>query len=278
MKTQIICPVDFSDAANNAVEYAAKLAKVIDAEMTLVNVLRFFSMLELTSVSDDFGGNVRKKAHDNSEKLKLIAEETSRAFNVRVDYDMEVSTKSFANVISSFSQKNILIVMGSNGADEMSQFFFGTNTYDVIKKVECPVLLVPEGAVFSGFNHVLYPLTYKEKGKLALFQFYEFIKKFKTRITFLHISKSDTLVSRELFKAEREDVEDYFGGTAFLYFERIISDEVDERINEFVFENSIDLIVIATRKRSLLETVFGKSPLLSGLTAIAPCPILVFHA
>ena len=38
MIKKIICPTDFSKASINAIEYAAKLAKVFNAELLLVNV------------------------------------------------------------------------------------------------------------------------------------------------------------------------------------------------------------------------------------------------
>ncbi len=278
MKTKIICPVDFSDAANNAIEYAAKLAKVIDADITLVNVLQVAPIMALSGISDKADSDVKKNTLAISNSLKLISDETHGAYNIPVDYEVEVTTKSLAKTLSSHSEKNTMIIMGTNGADDMSQFFFGTHTYDVIKKVECPVLLVPENSIFNGYNHVLYPLLYKEKDKLALFQFYEFIKTFKTRITFLQVSKKDTVASREVFNAEKEEVEELFKERPDLYFERVFSEDIDEDIDDYAFENSIDLLVIAAHHRNILESIFGKRSILSGLTAIAPCPILVFHS
>jgi len=183
-----------------------------------------------------------------------------------------------ANAIASYSKNDNMIIMGSNGADNLSQFFFGSNTYDVIKRVKCPVLLVPEQCRFDGYYHILYPLTYKEKGKLALFQFSEFVKKVNARITFLHVSKSDTEVSRDFFKAERDEVEKYFEDTTKLYFERVISEDIDKAIDDFILRNPIDLMVVAVRERTVFQTIFGEVPLLSRLTALAPYPILIFHS
>ena len=39
---KILCPTDFSGAAQNAIAYAAKLAHALDAQLTLLNVQSLF--------------------------------------------------------------------------------------------------------------------------------------------------------------------------------------------------------------------------------------------
>jgi hypothetical protein len=60
---KILCPTDFSEAAHSGIAYAAKFAKVIDAEITLFNVQSRFDI----SVDDLF--------KSRSEKLLLINEQ-----------------------------------------------------------------------------------------------------------------------------------------------------------------------------------------------------------
>jgi nucleotide-binding universal stress UspA family protein len=278
MIKKIICPIDFSDAANNALEYAAKLALVFNAELLLVNVERIIPAADAVSLGVGIGANARGNALIAAGRLKEMSAEANRSFKISVNYEVEITIKSLAKMLTSFGKKNTMIVMGTNGADNLSQFFFGTNTYNVIKKAECPVLLVPENYSYRAFKNILYAFTYEEKGKLALTQFYEFSKAFDAKIIFLHVSKEDTEISRDVFSAVKEEVEEFFDGQGSLDFKRVFSKEAEGAIDDFVRENSIDLLVMAARHRNVIESVFRKRPLLDGLSLTGMYPILVFHS
>lgn len=278
MIKKIICPVDFSASANNAVEYAAKLAQVFTAELLLVNVERVFPVTEAVSLGNGINATTRENARLTSSRLKELSEEAARAFKISTAYEVEVTTKSLAKTLSSLEEKNTMIVMGTNGADDLFQFFFGSNTYNVIKKAECPVLLVPEECPYSTYRNILYALTYEEKGKLALKQLYDFSENFNANITFLHISNKDTAISRDVFNAMQEEVEEYFGNRKNLEFRQTFSDDVEEGLENVMNSETADLLVMAARHRTIAESIFRKRSLLSQLSATAPFPILVLHS
>ena len=76
-------------------------------------------------------------------KLNEIAQEHSEKLGVGVEtmvakgsvYDKVCEV---ADMISAD-----LIVMGTNGADNMSDYFLGTTAENVIKSANCPVLVIP---------------------------------------------------------------------------------------------------------------------------------------
>ena len=275
MIKKIITPTDFSDAANNAIEYAAKLALVLDAELDLVNVQRIIPVASAVSPGDSLERNIKNL---NSKKLKELSEEVNKTFKVTCNYEMEMTTQSLSKTLAALGKEDTMIVMGTNGADGIGQFFFGTNTYNVIKKAECPVLLVPENYPYGTYQNILYAFTYEEKGKLALNQFYEFAKNFDTKITFLHVSKKDTSISRDVFNAAKEEVEEYFIENRSLDFKRVFANDVAGAIDEFTKENPVDLLVMAARQRNIIQSILKKRPILEGLGITTNYPLLVFHS
>lgn len=59
------------------------------------------------------------------------------------------------------AEKNIdLIVMGASGKSSSKIKGLGNNTYNVIRKVKCPVLTVAENQVFKPWENLLFPIDY----------------------------------------------------------------------------------------------------------------------
>lgn len=278
MKTTIICPTDFSETANNATEYAAKLAQILNAELTLVNVQRIIPEAAAVSLSEGVARNTRENSLIASNKLKEMSIEINKMFKISTTYEVDITTKSLTKTISSLGKQSAMIVMGTNGADNLTQFFFGTNTYNVIKKTECPVLIVPEDLTFGTYKNILYPIIYEKVEGTALEQFYEFVKHFDAQFTFLHISKKDTENTLNAFNRLKEEVENFFEGKLKLTFKRVFAENVDDAIDDFIQENPTDLMVMEARHRNVIENLFQKKPLLATLSAIAPYPIYVVHS
>src|SRR5690606_18759694 len=52
------------------------------------------------------------------------------------------------------------ILMGTKGASNIGNREIGSNTAEVITKVKCPVLVIPERAKFRGIKNVAFPTDY----------------------------------------------------------------------------------------------------------------------
>ncbi|HKR07225.1 MAG TPA: universal stress protein, partial [Bacteroidia bacterium] len=84
---KILCPTDFSKAANNAVEYASKLASKTGAQITLTHVM------SLPEIYDNFSTpglliNLDIKRNEVEEKLKNYANQVSTEFHVPCLYEI----------------------------------------------------------------------------------------------------------------------------------------------------------------------------------------------
>src|SRR6185312_9854369 len=142
MFNKIICPTDFSEEANNAVEYAAKLAQVFTTKLLLLNVHQL-PLVSSVALGEGISSSARESSAIAAERLKDTCNEVNKMFKVSADYEVDITTKSLSNALSAHGEDNTLIVMGTGGVHTLTEFFFGTNTYNVIKKAKCPVLFVP---------------------------------------------------------------------------------------------------------------------------------------
>ena len=273
----IICPVDFSEASRNAVEYAAKITQVFHGILKFINVERVLPVAAAVSLGPNMP-EVKANARTAGLMLKDLSEETARSFRISSDYEVEVTTRSISSVVADQGNGETMIVMGTDGADNLFQFFFGTHTYQVIQKAECPVLMVPLDCSFGTYNRMVYAFSYDERKKLALKQFRDFAAPFNADIVFLHVSKKDTSISKDVFSAAKEEISQVFDGQGKISFRRIFSDDLVDAIDSYMNESPADILVMASHPRNVFENLFRKKPLLSGLSLASNYPILVFHA
>ncbi len=134
---KILCPTDFSEASLNAIGYAAKFAQQCDSELVLFNIQSIFSLPPGELLTKD-PPTVEKARHT----LEAQALEVTTAFNVSCYGEVQVSDDTLSSVISNRSEEFDLIIMGTNGPEDLYQFFFGKNTIkgllvSALAKISC---------------------------------------------------------------------------------------------------------------------------------------------
>ncbi len=276
MINKIICPVDFSSASINAVEYAARLAQVFEAQVILVNVQRII-MPEAVSMGEGIGAEARKNSLIVSKKLKDMAAETSLTFNISTTYEVEITVKAFEKNFSDADGNNAMIVMGTNGIDDVDQYLFGTNTYNVIKKTNCPVLVVPENATFGRMKKIVFAWDYSRRSNFSFSLLSQFMKAFNPQFVFLHVSKYPSEISIDVFRALRSEIIDVLGNDSNVEFEQVFSDDIPESINGYMMKKKADMLSITFYNRGFISDLFHGT-VTKDLSATAKYPVLVLHA
>ena len=134
MKT-IIAPIDFSDASNNALLFAAEISKRTSARLVVVNI----------APEGDDGLEINNK-------LEYVTSSLQQNFG---DLECE-SSILHGNLISTLKglvglHQPDLIVMGTKGASGIKKVLIGSNTVQVLANIQVPVLVIPEAARFDKF-------------------------------------------------------------------------------------------------------------------------------
>ena len=277
MIKKIICPTDFSMAAINATEYAANLAKEIGAELLYVNVQQIIPVAAAVSMAEGIGADERENSKMAGIRLREICKETTDTFKIKTDYEVDISTQSMTKIISAFGAENTLIVMGTNGVDDMYQYFFGTNTYHVISKTSLPVLVIPENATYKGIKKIVFAWDYNSKNTFSFSMLNNFVKDFNPQFIFLHVSKHHTDISEDVFRSLRSEIINVLGKINKVEFEQIFSDDIPESINEYMKNSEANILSITFYNRGLIRNVFHGT-VARELSETSQYPILVLHA
>ncbi|HEX5167381.1 MAG TPA: universal stress protein [Thermomicrobiales bacterium] len=138
----ILCPTDFSAAANKAVAYAKRLAQEADAKLILMAAVEWpFGDEVASGAVAELQKSIASNANDAL--MRLLPRPASNG--PRAQAIVAVGKASAAIVKVARARSADLIVMGVSGRGALDVAILGSTTHHVIRDGACPVLTVPTG-------------------------------------------------------------------------------------------------------------------------------------
>ncbi len=267
---RILCPTDFSDVAQNGVDYAARFAQLTGAELVLFVVHELSVFAPAVTTGND-------SLHDTTEQLQSNARDLSIRFGIECRPKIQRSSYSLARTIAANAADFDVIIMGTNGPDDVYQFLTGSNAYKAAVNSSIPVLLIPPDCQFHPVRKLVYAFDYLRERKLPLDQLKPFLKIWNCELSVLQVME-------EAYSAEAEDElhelqfisRQLYAEDILLNFDTIRSYEIAESIHSYVLRTAPDMLALCTIHRNLLERLFHNS-LIRKLSGRASYPVIVFH-
>ena len=140
--TRLLCPVDFSDSSEAALQFACSLAEEADARLTIVHVFDWRPDDDLLTARFDTAAYFEELEREARERLaRLVTDET------RVWCRPETVTahgKPYREVLALADAHDVdLIVLGVRGRNPIDLALFGSTANQIVRHARCPVLTVP---------------------------------------------------------------------------------------------------------------------------------------
>jgi nucleotide-binding universal stress UspA family protein len=138
---KILCPIDFSDGAQEAMRIATQLAKETSAELVLIHVWQPpFSYAPEAALSPDLSEVVHQNAEQNLAKKRAEAEALCGA---RVGAILLMGTPWDRIVETTKKDQSFdLLVIGTHGRTGLKRVLLGSVSEQVVRHASCPVLVV----------------------------------------------------------------------------------------------------------------------------------------
>lgn len=143
----ILCPIDFSQSAMNALDYAIELAKVVRADIKLLHVyedpLASIPFARTGSAGDptapiEIIEEARRKRIAEIERLQAMC--ASHGVQAKVQ---EIEGTPAQTIVKVAGETGIdLIIMGTHGRTGLSHALVGSVAERVVRQSPCPVLTV----------------------------------------------------------------------------------------------------------------------------------------
>jgi nucleotide-binding universal stress UspA family protein len=146
MFTHILCPTDLKERAFIALKTAVQIAHQFNSRITMLNVHDEFlnkQEREMLRVSfDSLKEKYTQVAIESREQMRAAIRQL-HADNIRVSYKLREG-KPAKKIVKTAEKLGVdLIVMATDGRDNLKDFVTGTITEYVINHVPCPVLVIP---------------------------------------------------------------------------------------------------------------------------------------
>lgn len=257
--TTVIVPVDFSETSLNAARYAVAFLKGhYGATLVL-----YHSYAKADEAADALQQLESVKATLGDEVAIDILNHEESDF---VDGLERAARHRRAN----------LVIMGITGKSAIQQVLFGSNTLKMAETKACPVLIVPEGAVFSQMKNVMLTSDYKDTlNTTPSVPIKEFLSVYNPKLHVVNVDKEHYISLTEKYEKEKQDIRSLLGEfDPEFYFMRLF--DIDEALNMFADDFKIDLIIAVQKNHSFMERLFRTSRT-KQFAYHSKLPILVIH-
>lgn len=273
----ILLLTDFSENAQNAIDYAMEFFKGGTYNFFLLNVHKvskyttgdLMTSTATTSVYDSIIKDPKVALENVIKNIDATFANENYSFETICDYDSFVSA-----VNQTIKLKNIdLIVMGSNGATGTKEVIFGSNTINVIRNVDCPVLVIPQEYKYKALNSIVFATNADDKftrKPLKLLMY--IISKFNSELNILTLEKDEGI---HFSKEKKIKMDEFFKGINHSFY-TIENVPKDIAIDSFVQIKQVDLTATIINKESFIKRLISGS-ITDEITYNSRVPLLIMH-
>ena len=276
----ILLPTDFSENSWNAIEYALKFFEDSNCHFYLLHVNRLSALVESDApylpTQEVIQEVYTKPAKRQLQQfLKRIANEfphhKNHKFYTLTDYNFFI--ESVRNHVN--ENKIDLIIMGTKGSSGLQKFIIGSNSGEVITKVPCATLVVPENAKFKGIKEIAFPTDFALSYDIQTLQpITEILEKYKASLSIVHIGQKKKDLNEGQVK-NRELLEDYFSGDKHKFY-FLTNSKIEDAIQCFVQSRKIDMIAMVAKNLNYFQRILFL-PTVEEISYHTDVPFLVLH-
>lgn len=259
----ILLPTDFSENSMNAIKYALEFFKYNKVKFYFMHAYQneFYDHEDLTSrdVFDKVLASVQKNSLENLKKL--LDEVKNICPNPHYEFETISANNTLVEEANDISEtQNIdLIVMGTKGKSDDRNIVFGSQTFQVLKYVQCPVLAIPSCYTNTQPKSILFPTNYLipyKRRELKLLS--DLANSYRSNIDVLYISGSDTLSLRQ------EDNQSFIKDTLKVNQVNFVhkdNKKIAESIQDYIKDHDIEMLTMINTQHSFLEDMLFPSTL-----------------
>ncbi len=273
---KILCPIDFSDASLNALEFAVAIGEKNHSQIMLVNIFTeadFDLILEHEGVDKEYEELISVAER----KLKSISDEINKISKPKGLKGCVYWLKSgkVIDVLNECAEneKADLIVIGATGASKFDKRYIGSKAVSIVEHARCNVLCVPENCNYEGINRIVYATDYQEEDKIAIQLLVLLARQMGASIDILHISHHNDTIDKAIYEDYMREMKAFVAYDK-LSFNREVYHHISEGLENYMKKTNSDLLVLLYKRHDFFENLF-RSSLTKHLSYFADYPFMV---
>jgi nucleotide-binding universal stress UspA family protein len=255
----ILCPIDFSDCALNALEYAAKLGERYRARLVILHVLNKEDYRKLAPLDEDG----KYQADFVAQKLKSLQDAVLKESIPLGLLDCEAivlegpivqGTLEYAKKIAAD-----LVVVGTEGMNEFKEQVFGSRSSRMVLQADRDILVVPRKVYFKRPRKLVYASDYLEEDKLAIQKVVEFASFFNSEIDIVHVSSSHRMIDKALHQSMVNEIKPFVKSEKVSYVLKTFRDDLALGLENYLQLAKGDMLVTLSKKKDFFDKVFSNN-------------------
>ncbi|MEQ8904158.1 universal stress protein [Ekhidna sp.] len=156
---KIIVPIDFSEEASHALNFAIEFNEQVKGEIVLVHViempvghLSFMGEVNTSGMESFYTGEYLKATNGKLDEWAKRPRDAGHKVHVHMK-----SGNAFTNISKLIAEENAnWIIMGSKGASGIREVFIGSNAERMIRHAECPVIIIKGETHLKGMKSMAF--------------------------------------------------------------------------------------------------------------------------
>ena len=260
---KVVVPTDFSENAFNALKYACQIFKYERSDIYILHAYADEVYQQDQIVKRSFLEELKEVTYAKSQKAlkETQAEIQEYAPNPRHNFRTISAFGTLTDEINDLvnTENMDIVVMGTRGETNDREITFGSNTLQVLKYVQCPVLAIPEDYSYHPPKELLFPTNYMvpyKRRELKLLC--EMTGSFRSTIHMLHI---DPLKKPSLRQEDNRLFLKECLNKARITFHTTPEKDKTMAITKYILHNDIDMLVMVNSRHSHLEHMLYQSTL-----------------
>ena len=275
----ILIPTDFSENSHNAIRYALDYFADVPMNFFILHV-SYKNRPIKSEIPESFfesSGNVQLVQNSAS----LLKEEIKSCQTLTKNphhkfYSLQENMLLIEAIRKQISEKEIdVIVMGTKGDSQSNQDEIGSHTYDVITKVKCSIMVIPENARFTGIKNIAFVTDYNSIYRNRVIStLSETLHLHKSPLRVLHIRPQNTTLN--LAQTDNKGFLHYFFREIKHSFHFLENKNVETGIQDFVDTWEISIVALVAKNLNFIQRLMLR-PTSGGFNYHTEVPFLVLH-
>lgn len=277
---RILIPTDFSDMAQNALNYGVELAKSTGARIIVMHTVQSPTVPPQGPIRDK--SEIPKEDKTSMalwEELEEVTEQIreGRPEIEKVSQRMPIGLPGDEILNAIEEDESDLVVMGTKGEKGFGDTLMGTTAANVLQKAPCDVLFVPEDALYEKYEQVAYASGLNEKDPLALKRLFHFLAEHpNAKVDAVHVKGKGENLDEKPLEAFKKGLESA-GLSEKVAFEKLEGERLEEVLDGLIQRKEVDLVAMLNESRNFLQRLFHKSKS-KKMAFHTKVPLLVIHA
>lgn len=276
MKT-ILYATNCSKKNTMALKYAYELSATLDAKLHVLHVYDLYPIITTTVRSR--GVLEQNYYKEQYILLQRYCKKTliDKRGEIKINYHVEKNDTISESILNTANKINAdLVLVGVKNPGALRGIFTGNIANDIMGKLECPLVILPDEFIYHGFSTLLYATDFEENDIHAIERLVDLAEPFGAQIKIIHIPRRKELDFERKMKWFKQIVLQRISYPE-ISFSAKRSEDVESGIQEYIQIDRPEMLVMMERqKASFLKRLLHKD-MVKTMEDTVGIPLMVFN-